>query len=77
MMIVKHAENQGPPPKRSLMDAIAKLAEDEAKAGTMLGSGGWDQLRWATSVRLSGGKVTVTDGPFTEAKGGGRWLRTV
>jgi hypothetical protein len=45
MMIVKHAENQGPPPKQ-LMDAIAKLAEDEAKAGTMLGSGGWDQLRW-------------------------------
>jgi hypothetical protein len=46
MMIVKHAENQGPPPKQ-LMDAIARLAEDEAKAGTMLGSGGWDQLRWA------------------------------
>ena len=36
MMIVKHAEKQGPPPK-PLMDAIAKLAEEEAKAGTMLG----------------------------------------
>ena len=39
MMIVKHAEKQGPPPK-SLMDAIAKLAEEDTKAGTMLGSGG-------------------------------------
>ena len=27
MMIVKHAEKQGPPPKQ-LMDAIAKLAEE-------------------------------------------------
>jgi len=31
MMIVKHAERQGPPPK-ALMDAIAKLAEEETRA---------------------------------------------
>jgi len=67
MMIVKHTENQGPPPKQ-LMDAIAKLAEDEAKAGTMLGSGGLGPTAMGARVRLSGGKVTVIDGPFTEAK---------
>jgi hypothetical protein len=67
MMIVKHAENQGPPPK-SLMDAIAKLAEEDAKSGTMLGSGGLTGTGQGARVRLSGGKVTVTDGPFTEAK---------
>src|SRR5438132_3724356 len=67
MMIVKHAENQGPPPKQ-LMDAIAKLAEDEAKAGTMLGSGGLGPTALGARVRLSRGQVTVTDGPFTEAK---------
>ena len=67
MMIVKHAENQGPPPKE-LMDAIATLAEEEAKAGTMLGSGGLGPTALGASVRLSGGQVTVTDGPFTEAK---------
>ena len=67
MMIVKHVENQGPPPKE-LMDAIAKLAEDEAKAGTMLGSGGLGPTALGARVRLSGGKVTVTDGPFTEVK---------
>ena len=67
MMIVKHAENQGPPPKQ-LMDAIAMLAEEEAKAGTMLGSGGLGPTALGARVRLSGGKVTVTDGPFTEAK---------
>src|SRR5437016_3877646 len=65
MMIVKHAENQGPPPK-ALMDAIAKLAEQSTKDGTMLGTGGLKAT--AQGVRVSGGKVTVTDGPFTEAK---------
>jgi hypothetical protein len=67
MMIVKHAENQGRPPK-ALMDAIAKIAEEESKAGTMLGNGGLHPTTAGARVRLSGGKVSVTDGPFTEAK---------
>ena len=50
------------------MDAIAKAAEEEAKAGTMLGSGGLGPTAQGARVRLSGGQVTVTDGPFTEAK---------
>ncbi len=65
MMIVKHAENQGPPPQQ-LMDAITKLVEEEARAGTMLGNGGLGPTGQGARVRLSGGKVTVTDGPFTE-----------
>ena len=67
MMIVKHRENQGPPPKE-LMDAITKAAEEEVKAGTMIGTGGLGPTATGTRVRLSGGKITVTDGPFTEAK---------
>jgi hypothetical protein len=67
MMIVKHSEKQGPPPKE-LMDAIAEAAEKEAKAGTMLGNGGLGPTVLGARVRLSGGKVTVTDGPFAEAK---------
>lgn len=67
MMIVKHAEKQGPPPKE-LMDAIAKLSEEAVKAGTMLGNGGLGPTALGARVRVSGGKVTVTDGPFAEAK---------
>jgi hypothetical protein len=67
MMIVKSAERSGPPPK-ALMDAIAKLAEEATKAGQMLESGGLASTATGARVRLSGGKVTVTDGPFTEAK---------
>ena len=67
MMIVKHSEKQGPPPK-SLMDAIAKLAEEAAKDGTLLGNGGLTPTAQGASVRLSGGKITVTDGPFIETR---------
>jgi hypothetical protein len=67
MMIVKHAETSDLPPKE-LMDAIAKLSEEAVKAGTMLGSGGLGPTALGSRVRLSGGQLTVTDGPFTEAK---------
>jgi len=67
MMIVKHAERQGPPPQ-PLMDAITKVSQEAEKAGTMLGNGGLTSTAQGARVRLSGGKVTVTDGPFTEAK---------
>ena len=65
MMIVQHAENQGPPPK-ALMDAIAALAEEETRSGRMLGSGGLAPTAQGARVRIANGKVTVTDGPFTE-----------
>jgi hypothetical protein len=67
MMLVKHAENQGPPPKE-LMDAIASLGDEAVKEGTMLGSGGLAPTAQSTRVRVSKGQLTVTDGPFTEAK---------
>lgn len=67
MMIVKHPERQGPPPK-PLMDAISKLSQDAAHAGNMLGGGGLCSTATGARVRLSNGKITVVDGPFTEAK---------
>jgi hypothetical protein len=67
MMIVKHKEAQGMRPKE-LMDAIGKLTEEAIKNGTLLGNGGLLSTAAGASVKLSGGRVTVTDGPFTEAK---------
>ena len=67
MMIVKSAERSGLPPKE-LMDAIDQLSQDAAKTGTMIGGGGLGPTALGARVRLSNGKVTVIDGPFTEAK---------
>jgi hypothetical protein len=67
MMMVKHAENTAVPPQ-ALMDAMDKLIEAEVKEGKMLGTGGLAPTAQSTRVRLSKGKLTITDGPFTEAK---------
>jgi hypothetical protein len=67
MMMVKTAEKSGPPPKE-MMEAMDKLAEEATKAGEMIESGGLGPTAAGSRVRLAGGKITVTDGPFTEAK---------
>jgi hypothetical protein len=67
MMLVKSAENPGPPPKE-LMDAIGKLSEESVKNGTIVDSGGLMPSSMSTRVRVSRGQITSTDGPFTEAK---------
>jgi hypothetical protein len=67
MMMVKAAENPGLPPK-SLMDAMEKLTQDAVKNGTMVMGGGLAPTAQSNRVRLSGGKISVIDGPFTESK---------
>jgi len=67
MMLVKSAENAGPPPKE-LMDAIAKLGEQATKTGNMIETGGLAPAAMTTRVRLSGGKITSLDGPFAETR---------
>jgi len=66
MFIVKSAHSG--PPTSELMAAMHKLADREIKAGRMLESGGLMPLATGAQVRLAGGKLGVTDGPFVEAK---------
>jgi hypothetical protein len=67
MMLVKHPENSGPPPKE-LMDAINVLSQEAATKKSMLDSGGLAPTAQGARVRLAEGKVRVIDGPFSEAK---------
>ena len=70
MMIVKGDENldrSGPPPME-LMEAIGKLGEEAAKSGKMVSMGGLRHTSEGARVRLKGGKLITTDGPFTESK---------
>jgi hypothetical protein len=72
MMLVKHPEKLegGKPisPPKKLMDEMMKLTEQAAKAGGLVANGALAPTAASSRVRLSGGKVTVFDGPFTEAK---------
>lgn len=69
MSIVKSSEaNRLGPPPQALMEAIGRLGEEATKAGAMVDMGGLLPSAMGTRLRLSGGKLTVTDGPFSEAK---------
>ena len=67
MTLVKSAETNGPPPQ-ALMDAIAKQGDEATRSGTMVEMGGLVPSAAGARVRLSKGKVVITDGPFSEAK---------
>ena len=47
---------------------MGKLIEEGMKAGWLLATEGIQWGETPTRVRSDGGKVTVTDGPFAEAK---------
>jgi hypothetical protein len=58
----------GLPPTQEEIGRMGKLVEDGMKAGYLLAVEGCMPSATGARVRLSNGKVTVTDGPFTEAK---------
>ncbi len=68
MMLVKHAQELSGPPPKALMDAIDKLAEESKRDNTMVIAGGLAPVAASAHVRVGDGKLTTTDGPFTEAK---------
>ena len=60
-----------PPPPEALdkvMHDIDKLISDVKAAGAWVFNGGLHPPSMATVVRLKGGKVTATDGPYAESK---------
>lgn len=69
MTLLKTKEDSaaGAPPTE-LFEGIMKLGEEATHAGVLLDTGGLAPTAMGSRVRLSGGKLSVTDGPFTEAK---------
>jgi hypothetical protein len=56
------------PPSQEEMAAMGKLIEEGMKAGWLVATEGCLPSALGARVRVSNGNVTVTDGPFTEAK---------
>jgi hypothetical protein len=79
MMIMKPniSEQQyasGPDPEK--VAEMTRYNEELTKAGILLGADGLHPTSEGARVSFAGGKPTITDGPFTEAKEliGGYWL---
>lgn len=67
LSIYKNVERPTPPTQEE-MCRMGDLIEEGMKAGYLLGVEGCMPSANGARVRLADGKVTVTDGPFTEAK---------
>jgi hypothetical protein len=58
----------GGPPDQDEFARMSVMIEEMTRNGTLLSTEGCKPSSAAARVRLAGGKVTVTDGPFTESK---------
>ena len=69
LMMIKHAESQeGVRPPQSLMDAMGAFVQEGFTAGWLKETAGLKRTAEGLRIRSKGGKLTFTDGPFTEAK---------
>src|SRR5207249_8101391 len=78
MILVKASKESeaGVMPSEQLLAEMGKFNEELVKAGVLLAADGLHPSSKGKRVRFSGGKRTVIDGPFTEAKEliAGFWL---
>ncbi|GGS90961.1 transcriptional regulator [Planobispora rosea] len=66
MMTTDDSSSAGSPPDERVAAEMGRFIEEMSKAGVLLATGGLDPL--PTRIESSGGKITVTDGPYAEAK---------
>jgi hypothetical protein len=67
LSIYKNVETNEPP-SQDEMERMGRLIEEGMKAGYLLGVEGCLPSSRGARIRLADGKVSVVDGPFTEAK---------
>ena len=69
MMVRATRESEaGIPPSPELLSALIELTVEGMEDGVVLETGGLLPSRMGSRLRLGGGRVTVTDGPFVELK---------
>jgi hypothetical protein len=69
LTFIRHSESyrDGPIPT-ALMEAMGKFVAKSRQDGTLVDTGGLLPSKEGVRVRLAKGKITVTDGPFSESK---------
>src|SRR5262245_42015647 len=69
MMFIKLSESyRGQPIPPALNEAMGQFVGDAMKRGVLVDTAGLQPSKNGHRIRLQGGKLTVTDGPFTESK---------
>ena len=67
LSLIRAAEQQGAPPQ-GLLDAMDQYVARTLKDGTVVTTGGLARSADTVRVRIKSGRISITDGPFTESK---------
>ena len=68
VLITLSEDYRNQPIPQGLLDEMGQFLDENQKSGVLLDTNGLAPTSEATRVRLSRGKLAVTDGPFTETK---------
>ena len=69
LMLIHHREDyRDQPIPQPLLAAMGEFVTEKLKTGAIIDTAGLERSNRATTVRVARGKVSVTDGPFAEAK---------
>jgi hypothetical protein len=66
MMTTDDGSTAPPPPDEKTQMEMGRFIDEMSRSGVLLATGGLEP--GGTRIKASGGRITVTDGPFTEAK---------
>lgn len=69
LMLIKHAESyRNHEIPKGLLEAMGEFVRNKMKSGELLETAGLKPTTEGARVRLNAGKISITDGPFTETK---------
>ena len=69
LSFVRHSERfRDSPPPPGFMEAMGAFVQKSLQNGSLVDTGGPLPSKDGFRLRLAGGKITVTDGPFSESK---------
>jgi hypothetical protein len=68
LSMIRINENTGQQPSERLMKEMGKLMDEMIRAGTLISTAGLRPTKEGVRVRSRHGRLSTTEGPFTETK---------
>lgn len=68
LSMIRIDEKRGQAPSEQLMQDMGKMIEEMTRNGVLISTAGLRPTAEGVRVRLRSGKLSTTDGPFTETK---------
>ena len=67
-LVLLEGTNPATPPPPALMQGIGALGAEATQAGVMVDTAGLSPGAYGAAVTVTGGDLSITDGPFAEAR---------